>query len=61
VFFGKTLQAKTAALKQANRMGLVLQMIMLTIEHGWPVGYGPSGAPYLASDDDVMKLAASLK
>ena len=29
-----------------ERMDFVRQIVMLTIEHGWPIGYGPGGMPY---------------
>ena len=34
-----------------ERMDLVRQMIILTVEHSWPIGCGPGGVPYGGSAD----------
>lgn len=34
-----------------ERMDFVRRMLMLTIEHGWEIGFGPNGVPYAACVD----------
>ena len=38
-------------------MGLVRQMMVLTIEHGWPTGRRPDGAPCAACSEADLVLA----
>jgi hypothetical protein len=37
-----------------GRMDLVRQMMILTVEHAWPVGCGPGGVPYGRWADDFL-------
>jgi hypothetical protein len=43
-----------------DRMDLVRQIMTLTIEHGWPVGFGPGGAPYGKCADDFSLVETEL-
>jgi hypothetical protein len=36
-----------------DRMSLVRQMMILTIENGWEIGYGPSGSAYSTLDETI--------
>ena len=36
------------------RMDLVRQMVILTVEHAWPIGCGPGGVPYGRWADDFL-------